>query len=77
MLAWKKCVFVGLVMLVAASAPGQEARRSARSISVFTAPQESARNWCWAATGEMTMELIWETTPAMRANAGRRSRCWA
>jgi hypothetical protein len=55
MLAWKKCVFVGLVMLVAASAPGQEACQERTLDLRFSPPAGGARNWCWAATGEMTM----------------------
>jgi len=49
-------VLIGLVVLAAAPASGREACQE-RTLSLRYAPQAST-NWCWAASGEMTMEWL-------------------
>ena len=56
MLRLGRDVLIGLVVLVAAPASGREACQE-RTLSLRYAPQAS-RQWCWAASGEMTMEWL-------------------
>src|SRR5260221_13564688 len=60
MLSWGRCVLIGLAVLAPASAPGQEACQE-RILSLrFSPPAGHANNWCWAASGQMIMELLGE-----------------
>jgi hypothetical protein len=56
MLRLGRDVLIGLVVLVAAPASGREACQE-RTLSLRYAPQAST-HWCWAASGEMTMEWL-------------------
>jgi len=57
---WSKCVLIGWVVLAAASATGREACQE-RILSLrFAPPDGRANNWCWAASGQMIMELLGE-----------------
>ena len=49
-------VLIGLVVMAAAPASGREACQE-RTLSLRYSPQAST-NWCWAASGEMTMEWL-------------------
>jgi len=49
-------VLIGLVVLAAAPASGREVCQE-RTLSLRYAPQASTQ-WCWAASGEMTMEWL-------------------
>lgn len=60
MFPWSKCVLIGMVALAAASAAGREACQE-RILSLRFSPQAGrANNWCWAASGQMIMELLGE-----------------
>jgi hypothetical protein len=56
MLRLGRNVLIGMVVLAAAPASGREACQE-RTLSLRYAPQAST-NWCWAASGEMTMEWL-------------------
>ena len=58
---WTRCVLIGMtVLMVAASAPAQQACQE-RVLSLrFSPPVGRANNWCWAASGQMIMELLGE-----------------
>ena len=49
-------VLIGIAMLAAAPASGREACQE-RTLSLRYSPQASSQ-WCWAASGEMTMEWL-------------------
>jgi hypothetical protein len=60
MSTWTRCLLIGLTVLAAAAARGQEACQE-RVLSLrFSPPVGSANNWCWAASGQMIMELLGE-----------------
>ena len=61
MLPWTRCVLIGMtVFATAASAPAQQACQE-RVLSLrFSPPAGRANNWCWAASGQMIMELLGE-----------------
>ena len=60
MLSLGRCVLIGLVVLAPATTPGQEACQE-RILSLrFSPPAGHANNWCWAASGQMIMELLGE-----------------
>jgi hypothetical protein len=51
---------IGMAVLVAATASGRETCQE-RTLDLRYTPQaESAYNWCWAASGQMLMELLGE-----------------
>jgi hypothetical protein len=55
---WCRCVLIGWAVLAAASATGREACQE-RILSLrFSPPAGRANNWCWAASGQMIMELL-------------------
>ena len=57
---WRTCVLIGIAVLAAASVTGREACQE-RILSLrFTPPVGRANNWCWAASGQMIMELLGE-----------------
>jgi Peptidase_C39 like family len=56
MLRLGRNVLIGLVVMAAAPASGREACQE-RTLSLRYSPQAS-NNWCWAASGEMTMEWL-------------------
>src|SRR5688572_21906422 len=59
---WSRCVLVALTVLAATSARAQPACQE-RVLGVrFSPPAGRANNWCWAAAGQMTMELLGEKT---------------
>ena len=57
---WSRCVLIGLAVLSAAPAPGQEACQERVLTLRFSPSAGRANNWCWAATGQMIMELLGE-----------------
>lgn len=60
MAPWGRCVLIGVVVLAAGAASGQEACQE-RTLDVRFSPQAGhANNWCWAASGQMIMELLGE-----------------
>lgn len=60
MSTWSRCVFIGMTVLAAATARGQEACQE-RVLTLRFSPQAGpANNWCWAASGQMIMELLGE-----------------
>ena len=61
MLPWTRCVLIGMtVFATAASVPAQQACQE-RVLSLrFSPPAGRANNWCWAASGQMIMELLGE-----------------
>ena len=60
MLRWGRCVLIGAAVLAAGAASGQEACQE-RTLDVRFSPQAGhASNWCWAASGQMIMELLGE-----------------
>jgi hypothetical protein len=56
---------IGVTALLAVPVSGREACQE-RTLSLRYAPQtDSAHNWCWAASGQMLMELLgWDPTEA-------------
>lgn len=57
---WSRCVPLALIVLSATSAPAQPACQE-RVLGVRFSPQAGrANNWCWAAAGQMIMELLGE-----------------
>ena len=56
MLRQGRNVLIGMLVMGAAPASGREACQE-RTLSLRYAPQAS-RQWCWAASGEMTMEWL-------------------
>jgi peptidase C39-like protein len=55
---WTRCVLIGMTVLTAASAPAQQACQE-RVLSLRFSPSAGrANNWCWAASGQMIMELL-------------------
>jgi hypothetical protein len=60
MFAWRRCVPIILTVLAAPSVHAQEACQE-RILSLrFSPPAGHANNWCWAASGQMIMELLGE-----------------
>jgi hypothetical protein len=60
MTGWNTCVLSGMAFLAATVAPAQQACQE-RTLSLRFSPQVGrANNWCWAATGQMIMELLGE-----------------
>jgi hypothetical protein len=55
---WSRCVLVGIGVLAAASARSQEACQERVLTIRFTPQAGRANNWCWAASGQMIMELL-------------------
>ncbi|HEY7511954.1 MAG TPA: hypothetical protein VIG50_16970, partial [Vicinamibacteria bacterium] len=57
---WSRCAPLALIVLSATSAPAQPACQE-RVLGVRFSPQAGrANNWCWAAAGQMIMELLGE-----------------
>ena len=57
---WGRCVLSAWRSLAAGAASGQEACQE-RTLDVRFSPQAGhANNWCWAASGQMIMELLGE-----------------
>jgi hypothetical protein len=57
---WRRCVLIGVAVLAARSAQAHEACQE-RVLSLrFSPPAGRANNWCWAASGQMIMELLGE-----------------
>lgn len=62
MIRWGRCVSIGLVLLAAVPVWAREACQE-RVLTLRFAPQNGrANNWCWAASGQMIMELLGEET---------------
>ena len=60
MISWNRCALIGLMVLAAGPARGQEACQE-RILSLRFSPQAgAANNWCWAASGQMIMEALGE-----------------
>jgi hypothetical protein len=60
MLRPDRILAIGMALLVVAPAWGREACQE-RTLSLRYAPQPvGARNWCWAASGQMLLELLGE-----------------
>jgi len=60
MLPCTKCVLMTMAVLAGAPASGREACQE-RVLSLRFSPQAGrANNWCWAASGQMIMELLGE-----------------
>jgi Peptidase_C39 like family len=55
-----RCVLIGMVVLAAGSAHGQETCQERVLTLRFSPSAGRANNWCWAATGQMIMELLGE-----------------
>jgi hypothetical protein len=60
MVAWRRCALIGIAVLVAASASGQEACQERVLTLRFSPSAGRANNWCWAASSQMIMELLGE-----------------
>lgn len=58
--SWGRCVLTSLAVLLAARAPGQEVCQERVLTLRFAPPPGRADNWCWAATGQMIMEMLGE-----------------
>ena len=74
---WRRCVLIGVVVLAATSAPALQACQERVLTLRFSPPTGHANNWCWAASGQMIMELLGEQpkqglpVPSGGAGAGR------
>jgi hypothetical protein len=60
MVSWGRCVLIAMAVLAAGSAHGQEACQERVLTLRFSPSAGRANNWCWAATGQMIMELLGE-----------------
>ena len=57
---WRRCVLIGVVVLAATSARTLQACQERVLTLRFSPPTGHASNWCWAASGQMIMELLGE-----------------
>jgi len=58
MFPWTRCALIGLAVLAAHAADGREACQE-RVLSLRFSPLAGrSNNWCWAASGQMIMELL-------------------
>jgi peptidase C39-like protein len=57
---WNGCVLIGVLVLAATSAQAQQACQERVLTLRFSPPAGHANNWCWAASGQMIMELLGE-----------------
>ena len=61
---WRRCVLIGVAVLAATSARTLQACQERVLTLRFSPPTGHASNWCWAATGQMIMELLGEPPKA-------------